>query len=197
MHAAGEPGMPLTVSGSVYSITGEIVPNAKLKIWQADHFGKYDLQGYKFRATMQPDSKAGYGFESVMPGHYPARVCQHIHYLVTAPGHKPLTTQLYFGTDPVFEGVPEYGPDPIGYLMYDDTGHMCVTLANHPSPRIGGMAALHRIRPGPRFLLEGDSLILSSEEARPGGERQRYRITWQRKNRHATEHEASAIGRYT
>ena len=42
-----------------------------------------------------------------MPGHYPARVCQHIHYLVTAPGHKPLTTQLYFATDPVFEGDPD------------------------------------------------------------------------------------------
>jgi protocatechuate 3,4-dioxygenase beta subunit len=107
MHAAGESGMPLTVSGSVYSITGELLPNAKLEIWQADHFGKYDLQGYKFRAAMQPDSKGGYGFESVMPGHYPARVCQHIHYLVTAPGHKPLTTQLYFGTDPVFEGDPD------------------------------------------------------------------------------------------
>jgi len=28
---------------------------------------------------------------------------------------------------------PEYGPHPIGYLMYDSTGHMCVTLAN-PNP---------------------------------------------------------------
>jgi beta-alanine degradation protein BauB len=28
---------------------------------------------------------------------------------------------------------PEYGPRPVGYLMYDSTGHMCVTLAN-PSP---------------------------------------------------------------
>jgi hypothetical protein len=25
---------------------------------------------------------------------------------VTAPGHKPITTQLYFATDPVFEGDP-------------------------------------------------------------------------------------------
>jgi len=28
---------------------------------------------------------------------------------------------------------PEYGPHPLGYLMYDKTGHMCVTLAN-PNP---------------------------------------------------------------
>ena len=115
MHAAGEPGMPLTVSGAVYSTTGEILPDAKVEIWQADNSGKYDLQGYKFRALLHPDRKGSYGFESVMPGHYPSRVCQHVHYLVTAPGHKPLTTQLYFGTDPVFEGDPDknFSRDPL------------------------------------------------------------------------------------
>jgi protocatechuate 3,4-dioxygenase beta subunit len=50
-----------------------------------------------------------------MPGHYPARVCQHIHYIVTAPGHKELVTQLYFSTDPVFEGNPDrnFSRDPL------------------------------------------------------------------------------------
>jgi hypothetical protein len=41
---------------------------------------------------------------------------------------------------------PEYGPHPIGYLMYDSTGHMCVTLAN-PNPRIG---QTRRIQPMPK-----------------------------------------------
>jgi len=27
-------------------------------------------------------------------------VCQHVHYLVTALGHKTLVTELYFATDP-------------------------------------------------------------------------------------------------
>jgi len=35
--------------------------------------------------------------------------------------------------DGSFQPFPEYGPHPIGYLMYDNTGHMCVTLAN-PNP---------------------------------------------------------------
>jgi protocatechuate 3,4-dioxygenase beta subunit len=50
-----------------------------------------------------------------LPGHYPDRVCQHIHYLVTAPGHKPLTTQLYFASDPVFDGDPDknFSRDPL------------------------------------------------------------------------------------
>ena len=42
-----------------------------------------------------------------MPGHYPGRICQHIHYLVAAPGYRTLITQLYFATDPVFEGDPD------------------------------------------------------------------------------------------
>lgn len=115
MHAGGEPGMPLSVSGHVYTTSGEILPNAKLEVWQADHFGKYDLQGYKLRSTLQPNPQGQYEFESVMPGHYPARVCQHVHYLITAPGHKPLTTQLYFGTDPVFQGDPDknFSRDPL------------------------------------------------------------------------------------
>ena len=34
-----------------------------------------------------------------------------------------------------FEPFAEYGPHPIGYLMYDVTGHMCVSLANPNHPR--------------------------------------------------------------
>ena len=30
---------------------------------------------------------------------------------------------------------PEYGPNPLGYLMYDKTGHMCVMLAHASTPR--------------------------------------------------------------
>jgi protocatechuate 3,4-dioxygenase beta subunit len=42
-----------------------------------------------------------------MPGHYNDRPAQHIHYLITAPGHRPLVTQIYFATDPWFEGDPD------------------------------------------------------------------------------------------
>jgi len=42
-------------------------------------------------------------------------MAQHVHYLVRAPGHKPLVTQLYFATDQVFEGNPEknFHRDPL------------------------------------------------------------------------------------
>ena len=107
MRAAGDPGMPLTVFGTAYSVSGEILHDAKIEVWQTDNSGHYDIEGYKFRAVLKPDDKGAYSFDSVMPGHYPQRVCQHVHYLVQAPGHKPLVTQMYFATDPVFEGDPD------------------------------------------------------------------------------------------
>lgn len=115
LRTANDPGLALTVVGSVFGARGDALPGAKVEIWQADHLGLYDLDGYRFRAALLADPKGKYSFESVMPGHYPARVCQHIHYLVTAPGHKPLITQLYFATDPVFEGNPDrnYSRDPL------------------------------------------------------------------------------------
>jgi protocatechuate 3,4-dioxygenase beta subunit len=115
LRKTGEPGLPLAVSGTVFGTRGEALAGAKVEIWQADHLGLYDLDGYRFRAALMADEAGKYSFDSIMPGHYPARVCQHIHYLVTAPGHKPLITQLYFATDPVFEGNPDrnYSRDPL------------------------------------------------------------------------------------
>jgi hypothetical protein len=39
-----------------------------------------------------------------------------------------------FRPDGALEPYPEYGPHPVGYLMYDPTGHMCVSLANPNHP---------------------------------------------------------------
>jgi protocatechuate 3,4-dioxygenase beta subunit len=115
MRAAGDAGMPLTVAGGVYDTRGDLVPEAKVEVWQTDNAGHYDNEGYRYRAVLMPGASGKYSFDSVMPGHYPQRVCQHVHYLVTAPGHKPLITQLYFATDPLFEGDPDknYTRDPL------------------------------------------------------------------------------------
>jgi len=107
MRAPGDPGMPLVVMGQVFSSRGGLIPSAIVEIWQTNHEGLYDLDGYHYRAKLTTATDGGYEFSSVMPGHYPARVCQHIHYAVTAPGYRPLVTQLYFATDPVFEGDPD------------------------------------------------------------------------------------------
>ncbi len=115
LRRPGDLGLPINVSGKVFDTRGNILTGAKIEIWQTNHQGIYDLDGYNYRTTLQAGPDGKYAFDSVIPGHYPGRVCQHIHYLVSAPGHKPLTTQLYFATDPVFEGDPEhnYTRDPL------------------------------------------------------------------------------------
>jgi protocatechuate 3,4-dioxygenase beta subunit len=115
LRSPRDPGMPLMVRGQVFNTRGDALPNAVIEVWQADHLGQYDLDGYRYRAQLSLDSAGAYQFDSVIPGHYPDRVCQRIHYLVLAPGYKPLITQLYFATDPVFDGDPDhnFGRDPL------------------------------------------------------------------------------------
>ena len=111
---ASAPGMPLDVAGDVLNTGGNRVAGVSIDVWHADISGHYDIDGYECRGKFALDTKASYAFSSVLPGHYPDRVAQHIHYLVQAPGHKPLITQLYFATDPVFLGDPakHFGKDP-------------------------------------------------------------------------------------
>lgn len=132
LRAPNDPGLPVAVSGRVLDTRGRPIGQAILQVWQADHRGVYDLDGYRYRATLTTDSEGRYAFQSVMPGHYPARVCQHIHYEVTAPGHAPLVTQLYFATDPAFEGDPDrnYTRDP--YLRFPELIRP-VTLSGDPN----------------------------------------------------------------
>jgi catechol 1,2-dioxygenase len=119
------------VAGRVVDVHGASVPGAALEIWQADHCGLYDLDGYRYRTRLAPPPAGTYGFETVMPGHYPARVARHVHYFVTAPGYEPLTTQLYFATDEVFEGDPDrhFTKDP---LITSRTLVRPVTLSGQP-----------------------------------------------------------------
>lgn len=127
----GAPGLPLGVSGQVFDTRGGLLAGALVEVWHASHAGIYDNQGYEYRGQL-PSEKGSYAFETVMPGHYPDRVAQHIHFKVSAPGHKPLVTQLYFATDPVFEGDPDknYGKDP---LVHSRELVRPVTIAGDPN----------------------------------------------------------------
>jgi len=131
LRAPGDPGMPISVAGRIFDTRGNAIEGARIEVWHADHLGRYDLDGYRNRSALVSGAAGTYAFDSVIPGHYPARVCQHIHYIVQAPGHKPLTTQLYFATDPVFDGDParNYTRDP---LILDPDLVRPVTLKGDP-----------------------------------------------------------------
>lgn len=111
----GDPGLPLVVSGKVMDSSGKPLSGATVEVWHADGRGIYDLEGYRYRSRLAAAADGTYRFQTLMPGHYPERVAQHIHYRVSAPGRKVLVTQLYFATDPAFAGDPDhnFSKDPI------------------------------------------------------------------------------------
>lgn len=110
-----DPGMPLALAGAVYDTRGDLLSTATVELWHANATGHYDVSGDRFRATLKVGEKARYAVDTVIPGHYSGRVSQHVHYLVRAPGYRPLVTQLYFATDPVFGGEPakNFTRDPL------------------------------------------------------------------------------------
>lgn len=107
-------GVTLLIRGRVWSaVTRQPLAGALLDIWQADHRGRYDNDDprnppakgvFKNRARLLADEQGIYEYETIMPGHY--RIAPevwrpaHIHYLVRAPRHQQLVTQLYFKGDP-------------------------------------------------------------------------------------------------
>jgi len=107
LRASGDAGFPLKVLGKVMDTRGLLIEGAKVDFWHADHHGLYDTRGYRYRTKLSPDSQGMYAVDTVMPGHYADRPAQHIHYLISAPGHKTLITQAYFATDPYFDGNPD------------------------------------------------------------------------------------------
>jgi protocatechuate 3,4-dioxygenase beta subunit len=62
LRGSGDKGLPLSVTGRVFDTRGQTIEGAKIEIWQADDHGLYDLDGYKFRASLTADRTGAYGF---------------------------------------------------------------------------------------------------------------------------------------
>ena len=85
-------GTGMVVTGAVRSAKDcAPLPGARVEWWSADERGEYRDE---LRATQTVDGQGRFTYETVAPGRYPGRP-PHLHVRVTAPGHKPLVTQLY------------------------------------------------------------------------------------------------------
>jgi len=128
--AEGVKGDPAFYSGRVLGENGRPLENAQLDIWSGDGDGNYDMQipgetGMKARGRIRTDAEGRYWFRSIRPTFYPVptdgpvgRMLRkmgrhpyrpgHIHMIVSAPGHWPVTTHLfvagsqYLDSDAVF-----------------------------------------------------------------------------------------------
>ena len=135
LRVAGEPGLPLSISGQILDTRGEPVHDAVVELWHADYKGIYDVEGFRYRAKLALADATDYAVETIMPGHYPSRPVQHVHYLITAPGCKPLVTQLYFATDPFFEGDPDKNFERKGVVANRECIRPVSLLDENTAPR--------------------------------------------------------------
>jgi hydroxyquinol 1,2-dioxygenase len=132
--SAGAPGDPCLVTGRVRSTTGDPLPGARIEVWQADESGRYDVQypdldAPRARGHLFAGPDGHYRFWSVRPVAYPipddgpvgdllhatARPIMrpaHIHFMVTAPHHRTLTTHVFAAGDPHLGADAVFGERP-------------------------------------------------------------------------------------
>lgn len=114
-------GTVLIVGGRVLDTKGYPIAGAELEIWQTADNGLYSNQDeaqpeYNLRAHMVSDGEGRYLFSTVRPcpytipddgpvgdllhatGRHPWRP-SHLHFIVTADGHRPLVTELFPSND--------------------------------------------------------------------------------------------------
>jgi catechol 1,2-dioxygenase len=123
-------GVPLHVSGRVTDTSGRPLAGANIDVWQADPVGFYENQDpgqppMNLRGLFRSDAEGRYHFTTVRPAGYPVPTDgpggvllkaqnrhpyrpAHIHFMVSAPGHRTLVTQVFaddaehLNTDVVF-----------------------------------------------------------------------------------------------
>jgi protocatechuate 3,4-dioxygenase beta subunit len=126
-----EPGTKLVISGIVRTLDcTEVIPEAIIDIWHADHNGAYDTQGYHLRGKITSNAQGFYLFETIQPGKYlNGASCRpsHIHLKITPPGFPTLTTQLYFEGD---SDIPGDAAASITNGQYD-ASHRIIPLADN------------------------------------------------------------------
>lgn len=106
----------LVIEGTVTDTAGNIIPNAKVEVWHANSLGNYSFfdksqSEFNLRRTILTDANGKYVAQTTMPVGYgcpPEGTTQavlnllgrhgnrpsHVHYFVSAPGYRKLTTQF-------------------------------------------------------------------------------------------------------
>jgi catechol 1,2-dioxygenase len=113
--------LPLWVRGQVCQSSGHPIAGATVDVWQASPKGLYENQdaaqpSMNLRGMFKTDAQGNYYFKSVRPAGYPVPVdgpCgdllraqnrhpyrpAHLHFMVSAPGYRVLTTQVFADDD--------------------------------------------------------------------------------------------------
>lgn len=106
-------GITMSIGGQIFGADCRPLAGATLDLWHADGAGEYDNTGWRLRGRLTTDKDGRWHVDSVVPGHYlngSRYRPRHVHAKLTAPGHRELTTQLYFPGDPYNDGDPWFVP---------------------------------------------------------------------------------------
>ena len=127
----GMPGEPAWYSGRITDTHGKPIANCCLDVWSGDGEGVYDMQigsgdEMRLRARFHTDADGGYRFWSIKPYYYPVPADGpvgdmlramgrhpnrpgHIHMMVYADGHVPVTTHLFAHDSPYLDSDAVFG----------------------------------------------------------------------------------------
>ena len=117
-----EQGEVLFMEGQVRNTQGKPIGGAVVEVWHANTKGGYSgfdpsQSAYNLRRRIETDAEGRYRFRSILPSGYGCppdgptqqllsalgrhgRRPAHIHFFVTAPGYRKLTTQINISDDP-------------------------------------------------------------------------------------------------
>jgi hydroxyquinol 1,2-dioxygenase len=133
--AADVSGDPCLVTGSVAGPDGRPVPGARVDVWQASADGFYDVQQPdlqpegNLRGLFTADDRGRFWFRTIVPRHYPVPVDgpvgelltatsrhpnrpAHIHFAVSAPGMRSVTTHLFVADSAYIDSDTVFGVKP-------------------------------------------------------------------------------------
>jgi catechol 1,2-dioxygenase len=125
-------GDPCLVTGRVTGPDGEPAAGAQVDVWQASADGFYDVQqpgiqpDRNLRGLFTVDGEGRFWFRTIVPRYYPIpddgpvgallRATgrhpfrpAHIHFLISAPGYRPVTTHLFVDGSPYLDSDAVFG----------------------------------------------------------------------------------------
>jgi protocatechuate 3,4-dioxygenase beta subunit len=126
-----EDGVPTLVRGTVTDAEGKPLPGATLDVWQSSSNGLYDTQDpqqpeFNLRGVFVTAADGRYEFRSARPVSYPIPAdgpvgellraasrdhwrAAHIHAIVSASGHRPVTTHIFDAENPHLSSDAVFG----------------------------------------------------------------------------------------
>jgi hydroxyquinol 1,2-dioxygenase len=151
-------GQPCVVTGRVLSADGAPLAGAQLDVWQANDQGFYDVQQPQTqprgngRGLFTTDENGAFWFRTIVPSHYPIPTDgpvgslltatrrhpyrpAHIHFIVSAPGHRTLTTHIFVAGSKYLESDAVFAVKKslvTGFTLTDDPEQMSKYGINRP-----------------------------------------------------------------